>query len=85
MQNCHLLVIPENGTIDVASTPAIPEEEPWDPPLSSGSVTRLGAADTVKDWPQLETKLECFPSDLEMPRAVKKLEILLAEQSNGQL
>eukprot|EP00951_Prasinocladus_malaysianus_P000246 scaffold1824_cov48-Prasinocladus_malaysianus.AAC.1 len=72
---CHtstslLTVIPEDGTIDVASTPSIPEEEPWDPPSASSSFRLSGSlgsspAGSVKDWTSIETRLECFAKDLE--------------------
>jgi len=64
-----LAVIPEHGTIDVASTPSIPEEEPFDPPSASSSfrLTRSPAgvgAEGGKDWSSIETRLEVFARNL---------------------
>mmetsp|Transcript_9936 Transcript_9936/g.25605 ORF Transcript_9936/g.25605 Transcript_9936/m.25605 type:complete len:145 (-) Transcript_9936:333-767(-) len=64
-----LAVIPENGTIDVASTPSIPEEAPFDPPSAWSSIRRgisPAAAAELKDWASIETKLECFARDLDV-------------------
>mmetsp|Transcript_18878 Transcript_18878/g.52660 ORF Transcript_18878/g.52660 Transcript_18878/m.52660 type:complete len:113 (-) Transcript_18878:328-666(-) len=70
-QSCSVLtVIPEHGTIDVASTPSIPEEEAWAPPLSASGSLRLGSSPSAatKDWTAIETKLECFARDLDVSR-----------------